>query len=201
MENNYIEFNGLKIDPMIFTQGFVRYCDISKCAGQCCDWGVYMDRDHKEVIMKHKDEIIEVMDENQFKDTEKWFEKELEPDTDFPSGFAIGTEVYKTPTGNEQCVFKDKNGFCSIQNQSVKSGKHKWDIKPKYCIMYPITVIDNVITYDDEHSLKLDYCGIHKKENFVHSVFEAMTEEIKFVFGEDVFNFMNYYFQKNYKQK
>lgn len=200
MDKKFIEYKGLKIDPIIFTQGFVPHCDVSKCFGQCCDWGVYMDKDYKDVILKYKDDIISVMDENQHKDTNEWFEKELEEDKDFPSGYAIGTEVYKTPQGKEQCVFKDKNGFCSIQNASIKLGKHKWEIKPKYCIMYPLTILDNTLTYDDDHALKLDYCGIHKKENFVHSVFEAMAEEIQFVLGDEIFLFLKNHFDENYKK-
>ena len=59
-----------------------------------------------------EEEIKDVMDEFQIKDASKWFEAELEEDEDFPSGWAIGTEVYETPRGNTQCVFKDKRGFC-----------------------------------------------------------------------------------------
>jgi hypothetical protein len=114
---------------------------------------------------------------------------------------AIGTELYETPQGTTQCVFKDKRGFCSIQVAAVKNHMHKWAIKPKYCIMYPITIIDNVLTYDDEHSTKLDYCGILKKENFSQTVFEAMTEEITFILGADGYAYLNEYYQKQYKHK
>lgn len=196
-----LEINGLKIDPIIFTQGFVPHCDIPICSGQCCDWGVYMDSEFKNVILNHKDKIIDVMDANQIKDPEKWFEKEIEDDHDFPSGKAVGTEVYKTKFGHEQCVFKGINNFCSLQVAAVKHGKHKWDIKPKYCVMYPLTIIDNVLTYDDEHSQKLNYCGAHKVENFVHTVFEAMTEEIIYILGEEGYNYLKEYFEKNYKGK
>jgi hypothetical protein len=197
----YLEFNGLKIDPVIFTQGFVPGCNLDKCGGQCCNWGVYMDRDFQPVIMEFENQIKEVMDENQIKDSSKWFEKELEEDHDFPSGFAIGTELYINPKGTTQCVFKDKNNFCSLQVMSVKNGKHKWEIKPKYCIMYPITIVDNILTYDEDHSRKLDYCGIGNEDNFTQTVFEAMTEEIKFIMGEEGFEFLNEHYKKNYQKK
>lgn len=200
-EKEFLEYKGLKIDPVIFTQGFVPGCDIGICGGQCCDWGVYMDRDFRPVIMKHEFEIKEQMDEYQPKDSENWFEKELEEDSDFPSGFAIGTEVYINSKGNKQCVFKDKNNFCTLQVLAMKKGLHKWGIKPKYCIMYPLTVIENVLTYDDDHSQKMDYCGIHKINNFTQTVFEAMNEEIKYVFGEDCFDFLNEHFKNNYQKK
>lgn len=201
MKEYPLEYNNIKIDPIIFTQGFVPGCNVRICHGQCCDWGVYMDKNFKNIILKFEKEIIDVMDEFQIKDSSKWFEKEIEPDTDFPSGYAVGTEVYKTPSGKLQCVFKDKRNFCSIQVAAIKNNLHKWAIKPKYCIMYPLTIIDNVLTYDDEHSEKLDYCGIHKKENFTQSVFEAMSEEIRFILGEDGFKYVNDYYEKHYKHK
>ncbi len=201
MKEYPLEYNNIKIDPIIFTQGFVPGCNVRICHGQCCDWGVYMDKNFKNIILKFEKEIIDVMDEFQIKDSSKWFEKEIVPDTDFPSGYAVGTEVYKTPSGKLQCVFKDKRNFCSIQVAAIKNNMHKWAIKPKYCIMYPLTIIDNVLTYDDEHSEKLDYCGIHKKENFTQSVFEAMSEEIRFILREDGFNYVNDYYEKHYKHK
>ena len=199
-EKIYLEFGGYKIDPLIFTQGFVPGCDIGICAGQCCNWGVYLDSKYKDVILENKDIIMDAMDEHQTKNTEDWFEKELTEDTDFPTGYAIGTELYTTPKGVEQCVFKDSNGFCTIQLASVKNNQHKWTLKPKYCIMYPITVVDNTITYDDSHSANLDYCGLHHPENFTQSIFEAMTEEIKYIFGVEMYQFLEKHFKENYKK-
>jgi hypothetical protein len=196
-----IEINGVKIDPIIFTQGFVPKCDIPICSGQCCDWGVYMDKEFKHIIMDHEQDVIDVMDNQQIKDSEKWFEKDIEIDHDFPSGEAIGTETYKTKFGNEQCVFKGLNNFCSLQVAAEKKGYHKWGIKPKYCIMYPLTIVDNVLTYDDSHAERLDYCGINKTENFVHTVFEAMTEEIIYILGQEGYNYLNDYFIHHYKNK
>ena len=200
-EKDFLEINGMKIDPVIFTQGFVPGCNISICSGQCCNWGVYMDRDFEPVIMKFENQIKDVMDEHQLKDTSKWFEKELEEDTDFPSGYAIGTELYINSQGITQCVFKDKRGYCSLQVMAVENGLHKWEIKPKYCIMYPLTIIDNVLTVDNDHSERLDYCGIHKKENYTQTVFDAMTEEIKFIIGADGYDFLNEHYKKNYQKK
>jgi Protein of unknown function (DUF3109) len=197
----YLEYNGLKIDPVIFTQGFVPGCNIEICSGQCCDWGVYMDRDFQPVIMNYENEIKNVMDEHQVKDSSTWFEKELEKDSDFPSGYAIGTELYINSKGTTQCVFKDKNNFCSLQVMAVKNKMHKWAIKPKYCIMYPLTIVDNILTYDNHHSGRLDYCGVSHTENFTQTVFEAMTEEIKFILGNEGFDFLNEYFKKNYQKK
>ena len=196
-----LEYKNLKIDPIIFTQGFVPGCDIGICNGQCCDWGVLMDKNYKDVIMMFKDKIKEVMTEEQIKDESLWFDNEVTKDNDFPSGFAIGTELYTDKIGNSQCVFKDKNNYCSIQVMSINYNMHKWSVKPKYCIFYPLTIVDNVLTYDDDHSAELDYCGINHPENFTQPVFEAMREEIIFVLGDECYTFLYDYYIKNYKQK
>ena len=200
-EKEFIEYKGIKIDPVIFTQGFVPGCDISICGGQCCNWGVYMDRDFQPVIMKYEEQIKENMDEFQLKDTSKWFEAELEEDHDFPSGYAIGTELYINSKGTTQCVFKDKNNFCTLQVMAVKSGMHKWEIKPKYCIMYPLTIVENILTCDNEHSKKLDYCGDGHDENFTQTVFEAMGEEIRFILGNEGYEFLYDHYKNNYQKK
>lgn len=194
-----LEYKDLKIDPIIFTQGFVPCCNIAICGGECCDKGVYMDKDFKDVVMKFENEIKDVMDESQVKDSSKWFEDETVDDSDFPSGKAIGTELYISKSGNEQCVFKDKRNFCSIQVMAMKNNMNKWAVKPKYCILYPLTIVNNVLTYDEEHSESLHYCGVHHKENFTQTVFDAMKEEIIFVLGIDCYNFLNEYYEKNYK--
>jgi hypothetical protein len=195
------EYHGLKIDPIIFTQGFVPGCDIGICKGQCCDWGVSIDKNYKEIIMMFKDKIKDVMTEDQIKDDKLWFDNEEIEDCDFTTGFSISTELYKDKQGNEKCIFKDKNNYCSIQVMSIKHNMHKWSIKPKYCIFYPLTIEDNVLTYDTDHSVALDYCGIHHQENFSQPVFEAMREEIIFVLGDECYTFLYDYYVANYKQK
>jgi hypothetical protein len=196
-----LEYKGLKIDPIIFTQGFVHGCDVDICKGQCCDWGVYMDKNYRDVILEHENDIIDTMTASQIQEKLKWFEDETIVDKDFPSGYAIGTEVYTNSKGETQCVFKDDNNHCSIQVMAVKKNLHKWQIKPLHCILYPLTIVDDTLTYDTDHSGDLDYCGVNHPENFTQPVFEAMHEEIKFILGMDGFHFLNDYYIKNYKQK
>ncbi|MBN1634607.1 MAG: DUF3109 family protein [Ignavibacteria bacterium] len=199
MTEEYLLLNGLKIDPVIFTQGFVPGCDVNICTGECCDWGVYVDLNFRNIIMHHSDEITNVMDDGQIKEPDKWFEKEINKDSDFPAGYSVSTSIYITSGGKEQCVFKDKNNFCSIQNAATKAGMHKWEIKPKYCILYPLTIEKEILTYDKIHSRRLNYCGVHKKENFTQSVFEAMQEELIFVLGKDGYDFLKDHYEKKYK--
>ena len=193
--------NDLKIDPLIFTQGFVPRCDIDLCSGQCCDWGVLMDLPYREEILKFENEIISEMDEQQVKDSSKWFDNIISDDHDFPSKKSIGTDVYNTSDGRNQCIFKTLNNYCTLQNTAVNLKLHKWAIKPLYCILYPITIVDNILTYDTDHSENLDYCGMNCSKNFTTTVIEAMQEELKHLLGESGFNTLYDYYLKNYKEK
>jgi len=192
---------GFKVDELIFTQGFVSYCDIDKCGGGCCHSGVYADAKEYENILQHKDEIIAVMDETQIKDPEEWFDGEWIEDPDFTSGKAIGTQVHDRDGGisgfTEGCVFLDRNHFCSIQVAAAKNGLHRWAWKPTYCIMFPITVAESTLTYDDSHSVDLHHCGPQGAANYVHSVYEAMKEELQNFLTEEEFIAMEKYYQQN----
>lgn len=200
-EDKIIEFQGHRIHTSIFTAGFVPGCDMKICGGQCCDCGVYMDKDFRKVILDHKDMIKDVMSEQQIKDESQWFDEEILEDNDFPSGYAAGSNVFTDRTDREKCVFVDDNHYCSLQVAAMKNGMHKWAIKPTYCILYPVTLMSGVIMFDDEHADNLMYCGNHHEENFSQSVFEGAQEEIKYVWGEELYNFLYDYYKKNYMPK
>jgi hypothetical protein len=195
---------GFKVDELIFTQGFVRYCDIDKCGGGCCHSGVYADTKEYENILRHKNEIIGVMDETQIKDPAQWFDGEWIEDPDFPTGRATGTQVHQRDGGisgfSEGCIFLDKNHFCSIQVAAAKNGLHRWAWKPTYCIMFPITVVEGTLTYDDSHSDDLHHCGPQGAANYIHSVYEAMKEELQNFLTKEEFIMMEEYYQKNRKR-
>ncbi|QQS37443.1 MAG: DUF3109 family protein [Ignavibacteriales bacterium] len=166
--------NGLKIDPTIFT--FTFSC---KCNGECCHYGVYTDLDESKMILGIKDKIIPLMDETQSKNTADWFEVP-EEDSDFPSGIAVGTNII-----NKKCSFLDKDGLCTLQKLAGLEGNHKWDYKPQYCILFPLTIFENSLTIDDEHIDRLHTCN--KNPNTTQSIFDACREEIRHFFGEEGF--------------
>lgn len=197
-KNKYISYGKLKIDTLIFEQKFVPRCDLELCFGQCCDWGVYVDINFVEVIISNRYDIINSMDDEQPKNPDNWFEKNFIKDEDFPSGFAVSTNVYERKNGTEQCIFKDKNNFCSLQVSAMKRETHKWEIKPFHCILYPVTFDKGILSYDSEHSINLNYCGLNHPENHSQSVFEAMTEEICYVFGDECLTFLSEYYRNNY---
>ncbi|MFA7228365.1 MAG: DUF3109 family protein [Melioribacteraceae bacterium] len=171
--------NGMFIDPAIFTQPFVKACDVCICSGECCYYGVYTDKSEHEMILSVKDKIIHHLDDSQIKDPESWFEAP-EADSDFPSGIAVGTEVY-----NGKCVFLDKQGFCTLQKMAMLEGEYKWKYKPLYCILFPLVIFEGVLTFDDEHLDRMHYCS--KSENQVSTIFECTKNELRHVLGDSGF--------------
>lgn len=177
--------NGMYIDPLIFTQKFVKTCDICLCSGECCYYGVYTDKSEHELIMSMKDRIIKSMDDSQTKEVEDWFE-EPEPDDDFPSGIAVGTEVH-----NGKCVFLDRQGFCTLQKIAMEDGEFKWKYKPLYCILFPLVIFEGVLTVDDDHLGRMHYCS--REENQISTVFDCCKNELKHVLGEEGFKELEKY--------
>lgn len=170
---------GLKIDPAIFTFKFM-----CKCNGECCHYGVYADLKEYEAIVAIKDKIIPLMDETQPTLPELWFEKP-EPDTDFESGVAVGTEVF-----NNKCVFLDKDGLCVLQRLANNEEKHKWDYKPLYCVLYPFTVYENTLTIDTDHMDRLKTCN---KQPSDITMYEHCKDELIHLFGKDGFEELEEY--------
>lgn len=168
---------GIKIDPKIFTRPFIRGCDIAICSGECCRWGVYVDKYEMEAILENKDLVKKYMDETQTQDETKWFEP-LEEDSDFASGYCAGTELY-----NDKCVFLDKRGYCTLQKMAMAENEYKWKYKPIYCVLFPLMVFEGVLCIDEEHLERQSYCS--KAINQTSTVFEACKEEIIHLLGQD----------------
>jgi Fe-S-cluster containining protein len=182
MNDSRIVINGIEVDRLIFTQRFVDGCDMARCGGECCTSGVWADVTERDVILANQGMFVRYMDDSQTTDPEKWFEKEIVDDLDFDSGKAVGTETH-----NDKCVFQMRNGYCVLQYASTLEGKHPWAIKPKYCVMFPVVIADNVLSYDDDHSSDMHYCGLHCTVNHTKTVFEACGPEIEYAMGEDAY--------------
>ena len=178
------KINGLYVDPKIFTFNFS--CD---CKGECCHYGVYTDLKEHDTILKIKDKLLQLFDDTQNKELDKWFEPP-EEDEDFDSGVAVGTEVI-----NGKCTFLDKDGLCTLQRLADLEGVHKWNYKPMYCILFPLTIYEGALTIDDEHIERLKSCNSNPAGTET-SIYDACREELIHFMGEQNINELDRYKEK-----
>jgi hypothetical protein len=148
---------------------------------------VYADVREKENILDHKDMIRKYMDETQSPDEALWFEDRESEDTDFPSGRCIGTREI-----NDKCAFLDRGGRCTLQIAATEEGMHKWALKPLFCILYPIEISNNVVSFDDMLQDEQHCCSI--SSDFQVPLFEACKDELVHLLGETGFTSLQGYY-------
>lgn len=175
MVEEFRTIKGIKINPLIFTFKFTCRCT----SGECCNYGVFADYNETEKIISVKDEVIGLMDDSQSKNVEDWFETPAK-DEDFESGIAVGTNII-----NDKCAFLDKHGLCTLQKLGLSKGMHKWEYKPIFCVLFPLTIWQDALTVDDEHIDRLSSCNSDPGLN--NTVFDSCKEELKHFLGEDGF--------------
>lgn len=171
-----MHIEGREIDPILFRKGFPAGCGPFACESTCCSAGVYVDLAEKERILSNKETIRKYLDETQSSDHTRWFDAEIVDDPDFPSGKAVGTEVV-----GGKCVFLNKSGRCSLQIAGMEEKIGRWALKPFYCIAFPITVEDGIVTFDDYLDEKRQCCSALDKSET--PLFEACRDELEFVLG------------------
>ncbi len=166
------------IDPVLFEKGFSKGCGPLACESICCSTGVFADLKEKEIILSHKETVKKYMDETQTTDDSRWVDSEVCDDNDYPSGKKVGTEVF-----NDKCVFLNKSGMCSLQITGASEGIGRWALKPFYCIAFPITVDEGVLTFDDFQQGKTQCCSsIDAKET---TLVESCRDELELILGHD----------------
>jgi hypothetical protein len=178
--SNGFQVKGYTISEDLFMKGYVDSLGPCACSSSCCSGGVYADIKERDIIMAHKDEIKAQMDETQVTDDTRWFDAEEVEHHDFPSGKCIGTQEI-----NGKCAFLNKRGWCSIQMASVAAGKHKWDMKPLYCVLFPVEISDKVVGFDDLLQGERHCCSIG--DEFQTPLFKACQEELEYLLGKDGF--------------
>ena len=175
---NKLTIGKYTVDPILFEKGFARGCGPYQCKTTCCSSGVYLDPNERDVILDHKEEIKLKMDETQTTNESVWFDNVRVDDQDFPSGYAVGTEVH-----NDKCVFLGKDGRCSVQLVSAEKYNDPWKIKPFYCIAFPIVLDTGVLTFDDYQQDKAQCCSIVSDTD--STLVDSCKAELEFVLGKD----------------
>jgi len=185
---------GYAIAPELFTRGYQEGRGPCSCTSVCCSGGVFADVRERDAILAHKEMIARAFDETQPADPAQWFEAHESEDSDFPSGRCVGTAEY-----NGKCAFLDRFGRCSIQVASVREGMDRWALKPLYCILFPIEITHNLVSFDDLLQDEQECCSIG--EAFATPIFRACRDELIHLLGEDGYAELEAHFEAQYRSR
>jgi hypothetical protein len=170
LRNHRLRYLGdLRIHESIFQARFQSGCATSRCKASCCRRGVWVDLAERDAIAASADLIRSHMEPSQEQDPERWFDPEVRLNPDFPSGKCIGTAVR-----HNACVFLDSAGLCVLQ---------KGNLKPFFCIAFPIDINDAELSLD--RGDELDCCAPAADGEL--NVLAVCAEELKHVLGGDAF--------------
>ena len=180
--------NGYRISNELFHAGYKAGVTPCNCTSVCCEEGVWVDLKERERILAHRDLIKRHMDESQTTDNSAWFDTELDDDTDFPSGKSVGTAVI-----NGKCTFLDNHGRCTLQVAAIAEGLDRWALKPLFCVLFPICIIDGEVVFDDHLQEEQECCTVTK--DFSVPLFEACHDELVHLVGEEGFRTMRRHYE------
>lgn len=180
----------LQVDPKIFTQRFSLDCSMCNCDGTCCAEGVFLDVKEKEMILAHADIIKKYLEPKQEKDITKWFDNEIQNDSDFPSGKCDSTAV----NGNG-CVFLCSKGLCALQKTAIAEGMDKFTLKPFYCVAFPISIEEHMMTiYEPEFINRQQCCSAFFNGQL--TMLDVCHEEFEYILGINGFDEFKELFNK-----
>ncbi len=108
------------------------------------------------------------------KDPSFWFGK-TEEDQDCPSGLAV-----ETMAAGGYCAFFNPAYGCALQKGAAEAGLHEWELKPRFCIMFPLVVSEGTLSVDED--MKTLWCM--KEPNRTHPILASVKKEVRFLFGE-----------------
>jgi hypothetical protein len=93
----------------------------------------------------------------------------------------------ETNVVGQACVFFHPAHGCSLQKAAIDRGRHEWEFKPRFCIMFPLVVSEGVLTVDEE----MDEMWCLKDENRTHPILDAVGKEVDHLFPEEIVRKLN----------
>jgi len=195
-----VSIAGYKIDRQLLMKVPYRNDCAKMCSGKCCQGGVTISAEEMNGIYAHMEDVKKVMRPFE-KELKSWFKFENEAffDEDRPGlrGVYGATRVDKHPNvtdadfvsviaeeedrGKHQaCIFLTLDRRCALQVYSEQAGRHKWQWKPFYCWLFPLTAEEGTITVD-ERSIGMCFMPSDQAVPF-HSL---VKQELTHLIGEE----------------
>ncbi len=124
-----------RVDPRIFVVSYFERCmTCSFCEDRCCAGGVGVDLPHAARILMHARELAAYS----VGKPEQWFDEEVVEDPDYPGGCSIDTQVLEG-----SCALHRRGGRgCAIHAYTLDRGLDYHLLKPIYCCLFPVSVIE-----------------------------------------------------------
>lgn len=165
----------------IFTRRLVADCMTHRCTmvdthreklDACCQYGCDVDLFERAAIESRADQIRALLRPEV--QPLRWFDPEEEPDTDYPSGRVVRTEVY-----DDGCIFlaHDRRG-CAIHRAAIEGGWDLRGVKPAICRLFPLSYEDDAIVIADEYP---EYSCAHVEGP---SLYRITRDALADIFGE-----------------
>ena len=171
-----VHLRDLTINENIFRGRFSKACATSRCKGDCCKTGVWVDFLERDRILANADLIRSHTESDQEQNPDLWFDAEIFEHPDFPSGRAAGTQVR-----NDVCVFLTTAGKCVLQTASQDQSV---SLKPFYCFAFPVTIEESELTIDD--GCNSNCCTVAPGGEL--DVFDVCAGELRYVLGDEGLN-------------
>jgi len=173
----------------MFRSERLQRCRLSECKGDCCIFGVWVDRREVDDIMKNAAVILPFMPED-CRTHGEWFAGVEDDDPHSPTGKVIHTAVENRleHSGGTACVFWLPDGKCVLQVAADANGLHPWRFKPFYCILHPLDLDEQGrITLDEAEEMVnvLGSCVIPAERSI--PLIETFEQEFRYLLGEKGF--------------
>lgn len=182
----FIRLGSLKVDTHLLERRSVARCHLAECRAACCGHGVLVDMADASRIVQEA-ELVKPHLPLGRRDVDAWFDGNVVADTDFPSGYRVGTEVVDDPhhAAGTRCVFLCHDNRCALQVAAVAQNRHRWDLKPFYCALFPIVVSGDEVQLDDENQIYALGGTCERADTSPVPVYSVFQEELVLALGQE----------------
>ncbi len=126
-----VSIGSFRLSPEFFQKTrFVNRC-LAECARECCTEGVWLSIHDAHRIVEHGDQFQTYL--IQPIDLQQW-------NLSRPAN--ISTPLMEEGTPNERCWFLMQNGLCALHSFALDKNMPVQRIKPFFCLMFPLTLVD-----------------------------------------------------------
>lgn len=151
-----------------------RKCDDDQaCSAECCAQGVFLSLYDAQRIVAKGDELNPYLMEPF--DFAQW---------DLSRPAYLSTPVYQPDTPREQCWFLMRNRLCAIHAYALERKIPVKDIKPYFCLMFPLTLtdLDINVTEIGVDIKAYDTCLVESEQETW--LFEQFEPDLKRIIGD-----------------